>query len=118
MLCKGIGAGLGVEDEVTSPTFTIVSEYEGRLRFHHIDAYRLAGPEDFFEIGGEELLADRGGLSAVEWSERIADSLPPGTARISLHVQADGSRLAEIEGEKLERLLDSYSTACAEKEQI
>jgi len=117
VLCKGIGAGLGIEDEVTSPTFTIVSEYEGRLRFHHIDAYRLAGPEDFAEIGGEELLADRGGLSAVEWSERIEDSLPGDAARVRIQVEADGSRLMQVEGAKLEDILEDCGNAGVEKEE-
>jgi tRNA threonylcarbamoyladenosine biosynthesis protein TsaE len=105
VLAKGIARGLGIEDEVTSPTFTIVSEYEGRLRFHHIDAYRLSGPEDFSEIGGEELLADRGGLSAVEWSERIEAALPRDAAWVELSVLADGSRLMKVSGAALESII-------------
>lgn len=90
---------------MTSPTYTIVSEYEGRLRFHHIDAYRLAGPEDFSEIGGEELLADRGAVSAVEWSERIEAALPRGAATVELSVLPDGSRLMRVSGKELEDIL-------------
>ena len=106
VLAKGIARGLGIDDEVTSPTFTIVSEYEGRLRFHHIDAYRLSGPEDFSEIGGEELLADKGALSAVEWSERIESALPRDAVRVELSVLADGSRLMKVSGQEIESILE------------
>jgi tRNA threonylcarbamoyladenosine biosynthesis protein TsaE len=102
---KGFARGLGVEDEVTSPTYTIVSEYEGRLRLHHVDAYRLSGPEDFFAAGGDELLADSGGVCLVEWSERIESALPPGSVRADLEVESDGSRVLRVEGAALEGLL-------------
>jgi tRNA threonylcarbamoyladenosine biosynthesis protein TsaE len=102
---KGFARGLGVDDEVTSPTYTIVSEYEGRLRLHHVDAYRLSGAEDFYSIGGAEAFADGGGVCLVEWSERIEEALPPWSARADFLVEDDGSRLLRIEGESLERIL-------------
>jgi tRNA threonylcarbamoyladenosine biosynthesis protein TsaE len=102
---KGLARGLGVEDEVTSPTYTIVSEYEGRLRLHHIDAYRLSGSEDFDSVGGGDLLADPGGICLIEWSERIEASLPPGTAVADLIVEPDGSRRLRLEGASLEGLI-------------
>jgi len=95
---KGLARGLGVEDEVTSPTYTIVSEYEGRLRLHHIDAYRLAGAQDFESAGAEELLSDAQGVCLIEWSERVQDALPPGTAVAELAVAEDGSRVLRLEG--------------------
>jgi tRNA threonylcarbamoyladenosine biosynthesis protein TsaE len=109
VMAKGIGRGLGIEDEVTSPTFTVLSEYEGRLRLHHMDAYRLLGPEDFAEMGGEEILADPGGLSLIEWSERIAEALPSSTESIDLRVRADGSRLALVEGRALESIAVDFA---------
>jgi tRNA threonylcarbamoyladenosine biosynthesis protein TsaE len=102
---KGFARGLGVADEVTSPTFSIVSEYEGRLRLHHVDAYRLLGPEDFESVGGEEIMADEGGVCLIEWGERIEAALPPEAAKASLEVLADGGRMLRIEGEGLEKLL-------------
>ncbi len=102
---KGFALGLGVTDEVTSPTYTIVSEYEGRLRLHHIDAYRLSGPEDFESVGGGDLVVDGGGVCLVEWSERIEEALPPRTAFAELEVQPDGSRVLRLEGVDLEALL-------------
>jgi tRNA threonylcarbamoyladenosine biosynthesis protein TsaE len=94
-----------VADEVTSPTYTIVSEYEGRLRLHHVDAYRLSGPEDFVSVGGEDLVADYGGVCLIEWSERIGGALPYSTATADLVVEADGSRILRLEGAGLEALL-------------
>jgi len=102
---KGVARGLGIDDEVTSPTFTVVSEYVGRLRFHHIDAYRLSGSEDFASVGAEELVADPGGLCLVEWSERVAESMPPDAIRVELSVQSDGSRELRLAGAALEELL-------------
>ena len=66
---RGLARGLGVPDRVTSPTFTIVNEYEGgRLPLFHFDLYRMESPEELFDIGWEDYLA-RGGVCAVEWSE-------------------------------------------------
>lgn len=105
VFAKGFALGLGVGDEVTSPTYTIVSEYEGRLRFHHVDAFRLTGPDDFEAVGGEDLVADPGGICLVEWSERLGPALPSETARIDITVEDDGTRLLRIEGRALEALL-------------
>ena len=102
---KGLARGLGVDDEVTSPTYTIVSEYEGRLRLHHVDAYRLSGSEDFESVGGGDLLADSGGVCLIEWSERIEAVLPPDAAVAELSVEADGSRRLRLEGPGIEALL-------------
>ena len=102
---KGFALGLGIDDEVTSPTYTIVSEYEGRLRLHHIDAYRLSGPEDFDSVGGDDLVADSGGVCLIEWSERIEAALPPRAAVAEIEVEADGSRVLTLEGAGLEALL-------------
>lgn len=71
---RGLARGLGVTDRVTSPTFTIVNEYEGgRLPLFHFDLYRMDSPEELFDIGWEEYLA-RGGVCAVEWSEHAQDA--------------------------------------------
>jgi len=102
---KGLARGLGVDEEVTSPTYTIVSEYEGRLRLHHVDAYRLSGSEDFESVGGGDLLADSGGICLIEWSERIEAALPPGTVIADLSVEDDGSRRLRLEGPSIEGLL-------------
>jgi tRNA threonylcarbamoyladenosine biosynthesis protein TsaE len=99
---KGIARGLGVAEEITSPTYTIVSEYEARdpedrsaaIPFFHIDAYRLNGDEDFSSLGGEEYLGEEG-ISVVEWSERIAGSLPSDALTAEIEITGE-ERLIRI----------------------
>ena len=72
---RGLAAGLGVTECVTSPTYTIVNEYlSGRMPLFHFDMYRLSSSEELFDIGWEDYLA-RGGVCAVEWSENVEDAL-------------------------------------------
>lgn len=81
---RGLAQGLGVPGHVTSPTFTIVNEYEGgRLPLFHFDMYRLGSSDELFDIGWEDYLS-RGGVCAVEWSENIADALDPDTIRVDI----------------------------------
>ena len=72
VFAKGLAAGLGIDPaDVTSPTFTLVNSYEGRLRFYHIDLYRLdAGAHH--GLGLEEIFDDEAGVTAVEWAERLS----------------------------------------------
>ena len=98
---RGLARGLGIPDRVTSPTFTIVNEYEGgRLPLFHFDMYRLASSEELFDIGWEDYLA-RGGVCAVEWSENIADALEGDLVRVDLR-RGDGEneRIITITPEK------------------
>ena len=68
---RGLAAGLGIREAVTSPTYTIVNEYlSGRMPLFHFDMYRLSSSEELFDIGWEDYLA-RGGICAVEWSEGV-----------------------------------------------
>ena len=80
---RGLARGLGCMGRVTSPTFTIVNEYEGRIPLFHFDMYRLGDEEDLFDIGWEDYLS-RGGVCAVEWSERVGGALPPETLRVTI----------------------------------
>ena len=81
---RGLARGLGVPGRVTSPTFTIVDEHEGgRLPLFHFDLYRLGGADELYDIGWEDYLA-RGGVCAVEWSERMEDALEPGAVRVDI----------------------------------
>lgn len=79
----GLALGLGVEDRVTSPTFALVHEYAGRLPLFHFDLYRLGGPDDLEALGWDDY-RDRGGVCAVEWSERAGDFWPPDTIFVTL----------------------------------
>ena len=100
---RGLAKGLGYSGHVTSPTFTIVNEYEGtKLPLFHFDMYRLGGAEDLFDIGWEDYL-DRGGVCAVEWSEMVTDALPPETiyVRFARSPDNDSWRTISIEGAEL-----------------
>lgn len=82
-LAKGVADGLGVTTVVNSPTFVLMNEHEGRLRLHHIDAYRLADPEEAVDAG---LLDDRevAGVTVIEWADRLDGWLPPERLDIQL----------------------------------
>ena len=96
---RGLARGLGIPDRITSPTFTIVNEYEGgRLPLFHFDMYRLGSADELFDIGWEDYLR-RGGVCAVEWSENIADALEEDTVRVDIRRGAsDQERVITIAG--------------------
>ena len=96
---RGMARGLGISDRVTSPTFTIVNEYEGgRLPLFHFDMYRLGSSDELFDIGWEDYLV-RGGVCAVEWSENIADAQESGWIRVDIRRgETEGQRHITITG--------------------
>ena len=98
---RGLARGLGIPDRVTSPTFTIVNEYEGgRLPLFHFDMYRLGSADELYDIGWEDYLA-RGGVCAVEWSEIVRDALEPGCIRVDLRRgERDGQRRITVTEEE------------------
>lgn len=80
---RGMARGMGLSCRVSSPTFTIVNEYEGgRLPLFHFDMYRLESSDELFDIGWEDYLR-RGGVCAVEWSEKVSDALT-GALRVDI----------------------------------
>ena len=94
---RGLARGLGYSGRVTSPTFTIVNEYEGgRLPLFHFDMYRLADDDALFDIGWEDYL-DRGGVCAVEWSENVDDALESPIC-VRIERTGDDSRKITISG--------------------
>ena len=99
---RGLARGLGYSGRVTSPTFTIVNEYEGRIPLFHFDMYRLPDADALFDIGWEDYL-DRGGVCAVEWSEQVADALPEDTVYVTIarHPDQEDWRTITIEGVEL-----------------
>ena len=96
---RGLARGLGVTERVTSPTFTIVNEYEGgRLPLFHFDMYRLGSSDELFDIGWEDYLC-RGGICAVEWSENIEDALEEDAIRVDIRRgEYDDQRIITISG--------------------
>lgn len=94
---KGVARGLGIGEEVTSPTYTIIAEYEGALPFYHIDAYRLEGDEDFEALGARELLYGQG-ISVIEWSERLPLSIPLEALVVELRILEGDKRSIRLSG--------------------
>ena len=72
---QGLAKGLGIEEYISSPTFTIVNCYSGKLPFYHFDVYRIGDSEEMFEIGYEEYVYGDG-ISLIEWPQLISDILP------------------------------------------
>lgn len=101
VLAKGIARGLGVRDEINSPTYTIISEYKGeRGRMFHVDLYRIEGASQMENLGLEDLL--RGdSVVIVEWGEKLEPWLDLPRIRVTLGMAADGGRdlLVEETGE-------------------
>ena len=83
---QGLAAALGIDEPITSPTYTLIGEYEGRLSLHHIDLYRLSGPAEALGLGLEEYF-DANGITAIEWAERAEGLLPPDL--IHIRIEAD-----------------------------
>ena len=88
---KGIVAGLGSDDEVTSPTFALVNEYlSGRIPVFHFDFYRLDSADELLRIGWDEYL-DEDGIILVEWASKFPDLLPGGTRILDLDIEDSGN---------------------------
>lgn len=92
---RGVAAGMQLDVRVSSPTFTIVNEYDGAVPLFHFDMYRLADSDELFEIGWEDYI-NRGGVCAVEWSENVEDAFPPETIKVIFTKTGDNSRNIEI----------------------
>lgn len=94
-ITKGIAKALEIEDTITSPTFCLISEYYGKMPLYHMDVYRLEGPEDFINLGTDDMIYGDG-VSIIEWSEKIMDELPEKTIILKIEPQEDGKRLISI----------------------
>ena len=96
-LTKYIAEGLGVKEEINSPTFTIIKEYKsGRLPLYHFDVYRLGSGDELLDTGAEELL-DGDGVCVIEWADIVADVLPADSLVVSLsYGSRENERTAEI----------------------
>ncbi len=95
-MIKGIARGLGVMEVVKSPSFVIVTEYEGRIPVYHIDLYRVADPEELREIGFDGYL-EGGGVCLVEWADRAGQSYPEQVISVRLELEGTARRI-EITG--------------------
>ncbi len=98
---QGLAAALGIDEPITSPTYTLIGEYQGRMPLHHIDLYRLSGPAEALALGLEEYF-EANGVTAIEWAERAEGLLPPDLIHVVIEAdEATGKRTFRIfrEGE-------------------
>ena len=107
-LTQGIAKGLGIRRNVTSPTFTILKVYRGRMPLYHIDAYRLEGVTQ--DLGFEELLEDEG-LTVIEWSQFIPGIIPDEYLSVAIHLMDEDRRelVFEAHGALYEALLEEIA---------
>ncbi len=96
-MTKALAKGLGIDDHVTSPTFTILNEYEGRLKLFHFDVYRIDDIEEMYDLGFEEYIYGDG-VSIIEWSNLIKEILPDDTINIEILATDDEKRNIKISG--------------------
>lgn len=95
-ITKGIALSLGITQTITSPTFCLISEYQGKMPLYHMDVYRLDGTEDFINLGTDDMIYGNG-VSIIEWSEKIIEELPKRTIILKITPNDDGTRLIEID---------------------
>jgi len=93
-LTKAIGQGMGISDPITSPTFTLVQEYYGKVPLFHFDPYRLKEPGDMFDLGFDEYF-ERSGVVIIEWADKISQLLPPKRLTIELEIVPDTDPASE-----------------------
>ena len=116
-LVKGIAKSLGITSEITSPSYTIITEYEAVtpladnlkmflkkdnnmiIPFYHIDVYRLNGEEDFIDLGGEDYI-NGDGIAVIEWSDKIERLLPDNTLHIEIEILDNNSRAIRLRESK------------------
>ncbi len=99
-LIQGIAKGLGIRDWVTSPTFTIINEFKGRIDLYHVDLYRIDRMEDAVDVEIEEYFT-KGGVTVIEWAEKIKPLLPDKTIEIDIDIISENKRDIEIKGLKI-----------------
>ncbi len=109
---QGVAAGLGVAEPVTSPTFTIMRLYEGRLPFFHFDVYRLQGAAELVPLGYEEYFYGDG-VTIVEWGDKVREALPEDYLRLEMHRDPDEPNrrlfVVEASGARSQLLLSALS---------
>ncbi|MEA5096098.1 tRNA (adenosine(37)-N6)-threonylcarbamoyltransferase complex ATPase subunit type 1 TsaE [Sedimentibacter saalensis] len=111
-----IAKEFGVKEYITSPTFNIIKEYEGRLPFYHMDVYRIESEDDMYDLGYDEYIYSEG-VTVIEWSENIRTILPDERIDIKIDRIDDNKRIMTIEGkgvvyEKITEELKKYENTC------
>jgi len=115
-LTQFIAREFGIDEYITSPTFAIIKEYQGRLPFYHMDVYRIDSEDDMYDLGYDEYIYSEG-VTIIEWSHKIEGILPEDRINIEIQRLNDQSRLMIIDGkgstyEKLTQELKKYENTC------
>ncbi|RKX78383.1 MAG: tRNA (adenosine(37)-N6)-threonylcarbamoyltransferase complex ATPase subunit type 1 TsaE [Spirochaetes bacterium] len=97
---KGIARGLKIKEEVLSPSFTLINEYEGKLKLYHLDMYRIDSEEEFKFLGVDDILYGNG-VSVIEWGDKIEKALPEDHISVLIEIKGDTSRILQIDGIEL-----------------
>ena len=95
-LTKGIALGLGIDEHITSPTFNIVNEYEGRIKLYHFDVYRVNDPDEIAAIGFDEYIFSDA-ASVIEWSDYIKELIPDEHIQINISNDSETRRSINIQ---------------------
>lgn len=115
-LTQFIAREFGVDEYITSPTFTIIKEYDGRLPFYHMDVYRIDSEDDMYDLGYDEYIYSEG-VTIIEWSHKINGILPDERINIEIQRLDDTSRIMTIDGkgkvhDRLSEELKNYESTC------
>lgn len=115
---KGLAAGLGITEHITSPTYNIVNEYYGKTKFVHFDVYRIAEPEEMYDIGFDDYL-NGSGVILIEWANIIAELLPEDRLEIEIKKCIDENCLNEYreisfipKGQQYVKLVEEMKSSC------
>jgi tRNA threonylcarbamoyladenosine biosynthesis protein TsaE len=113
-LVRAVAEGLGVADPgaVSSPTFVLIQEYDARLPVYHLDAYRLRGEAEFFDLGAHEYF-EGDGVCLVEWADRVPGCLPRERLTVRLEITGATTRRAVVEaaGERYDPVVEGLRRA-------
>lgn len=108
-MTQSLAKSLEVDDYITSPTFTIVNEYEGRMPLYHFDVYRIGCSEEMYDIGFDEYI-DSEGVCIIEWANIIEDILPEDYLKIELNYKENGREMILTPfGEKYEEIVEELT---------
>ncbi|MDW5298781.1 MAG: tRNA (adenosine(37)-N6)-threonylcarbamoyltransferase complex ATPase subunit type 1 TsaE [Sedimentibacter sp.] len=115
-LTQFIAKEFGVKEYITSPTFTIIKEYQGLLPFYHMDVYRIESEDDMYDLGYDEYIYSEG-VTIIEWSEKIVKILPENRINIKIQRLDDSRRTLFIDGkglvyEKITEELKNHESTC------
>jgi tRNA threonylcarbamoyladenosine biosynthesis protein TsaE len=109
---QGIASGVGISETVavTSPTYTLIHEYQGRVPIYHFDVYRLGTEDDVYELGYEEYFYGSG-ITLIEWADRIRSFLPEDHLGLHIHFRREGGRELQFRatGPRSEHLINALS---------